>query len=385
VARRLLSTLMAVMAVVVTLFAFVPVSAAQGGWEAWFYNPARGNVTRINQSGAVVGETFLPISQAFNSFGQDVAISPNGRYIAFTMYDSTASTPNIQLSVYDLEIGAVRFNYDISAAAATSLEYRRPDLAFDQANQQFAFGALYPDGWEIVIANLATESVLNSLSSSANGLGQAPAQAVPVITHYDGQFVNLILVPENGSNQGNYPAYRWNIGTNEIVTGSGLTSLDGDRLMMTGETVQPVHDDVLAASASGAQNVLSVFDPGAGPSFPMYHNAEANLQEAHFIEGGARVLVEAVQGDGQRALIVVNRDGSVYGTLIGALDRLYSTPDGFVGVFGSDGGVALAHVDTTASLGQPQTIWAGGDSNWVLAHVRSDQVQTDFAEWQPLQ
>jgi hypothetical protein len=84
-----------------------------------------------------------------------------------------------------------------------------------------------------------------------------------------------------------------------------------------------------------------------------------------FIEFGARVLVEVENGD-ETTLRVLNRDSTVAGELIGTLEAITGTPDGFVGLFESNGAPALAHIVTTQDTLTPQTLWTGNQGTTPL-------------------
>jgi hypothetical protein len=345
------------------------------------FTPDDGSIAQIAPDGVVVGAFYLPLPQAFNAYSAQVVVSPGRRYIAYSAYDSTAAERNYQLFVYDVPLGSLILGYDLSDAAftgfdpATGFGFAPDSAAFDEANAQFAFGILRKDGlgWRVVVGDLTGGTEFTSLSSDSAG-AMIAADAVPVVRAYDGQRVRFVMLPPTGAVSGQaYPAFAWNIGTGELTTDETFARPDAAHWPPTGErAVAVVREDGAAALRVTAN----------GESFDVYATTDAALGAAHFIEDGARVLVEADAG-GERALRVINRDGTLAGELRGTLDSVRGTPDGFLGTFDSAEGRALAYVNTTDSAYNPATLWtAGAGRAATLAFVAaSGAPATGLGEW----
>lgn len=378
----------------ITVALFTPtLTSAQGGraWTAWMYNPADGSIAQVAPDGRVVGALYLPLPQAYNTYGGRIVVSPSGRYIAYSAYDSTAAEQNSQLFVYDVPLGSILFGYDLADAQTSGFDSANgfnalPDsAAFDEVNGQFAFGYLREGGaeWRVVVGDLANGAEFTSLSSgSASDV--IPEHDVPVVRRYDGQRVTFTMVPPSDTGaDGLYPAFNWNIGTGELTENGAYVTFDAAVLPATGEWLRVIHDESLRIAGGATTNAVEAIAP-SGEGFTFYTDAESNLERAYFVEDGARVLVEVEHlATGQRSLRVLNRDGSVAGELIGALENIKGTPSGYVGTFDSAEGVALAYVDTSVNPHAPVTLWtAGGSTGVQFAFIAaSGAAPTSFSAW----
>lgn len=347
-------------------------------WTAWLYTPGDGTITQVAPSGVVAGQLFLPLTPATNLHGPQVLVSSRGRFVAYTAYDSTGAIPGEQLFVYDVRLGSIIYNYELSAGDTHRLAPYQ--TAFDELNNQFAFGYHADDtGWRLVIADLSIGVEFDALAQSeAANIGAG----LPVVLSYDGRRVTFALSPLSGAVNAGTPAYVWDVGTDEVTAVNGALVSMGDLLAATGERVFPTRADDLAAAGQGA-NALVVL-ARSGERTLVYHDAVAELRSATFIEDGARVLVEMfTPASGTAALRVLNRDGSVAGELVGALSALRGTPDGFTGLFDSPNGSALAYVATTTTPYAPVTLWSAGAGVSVqfAAVVASGQPPTAFGPW----
>lgn len=379
----------------ITVALFTPTNiSAQGGraWTAWMYNSADGSIAQVAPDGRIVGALYLPLPQAYNTYGQRVVVSPSGRYVAYSAYDSTAADQSSQLFVYDVSLGSILFGYDLSDAQTSGFDSAAgvrllPDsTAFDEVNGQFAFGYLREGGaeWRVVVGDLANGAEFTSLSSgSASDV--VAGNAVPVVRRYDGQRVTFTMVPPGGASVGGvYPAFDWNIGTGELTESSGAFAIFGTAILpATGEVLHVIRDEALPIAEGATTNAVEVFTP-SGESYAFYTDPEANLERAYFVEDGARVLVEVVnRSTDQRSLRVLNRDGTVAGELLGMLANIHGTPSGYVGTFDSAEGLALAYVDTSLNPHAPVTLWtAGGSTGVQFAFVAaSGGAPTSFGAW----
>ena len=364
------------------LLALAPMSGAQEArpWSAWLFNPVEGSITEVRTNGEIIGAFRLPLAQAFNAYGDHILVSPGGRYIAFTAFDSTLADPNIQLFVYDRQIGATRFTYDLSGAIATGFELVPDQAAFDEQNGQFAFGILTQTGWRLVIGDFTSNTVLAELTpDQVEQVVQLPGgSSVPAVRNYDGKTVFFTLMAYGTEVVTNYPAFRWDIGTREIIPNTVYNSAYSDTLHGVGEVVIPASNDGWPAAnhAEGSSVVLNTLDIAAspnGPRFTVYNADDVSLIRAIFIENGMRVLAQTfnLQTD-ESSLRVLDRDGVVVGELVGSLQGIRGTPDGFVGLFRASSGPALAHVNTRSNNYTLTTVWTGADVGVKLVHIQTE-------------
>lgn len=373
---------------------FTPTNiSAQGGrdWTAWMYNAADGSIAQVAPDGRIVGALYLPLPQAYNTYGQRVVVSPSGRYVAYSAYDSTAADPSSQLFVYDVSLGSILYGYDLADAQTSGFDFAAgfrllPDsAAFDEVNGQFAFGYLREGSaeWRVVVGDLANGTEFTSLSSgSASDV--TPQGDVPVVRRYDGQRVTFTMVPPGGASVGGvYPAFDWNIGTGELAENGAYATFEIAALPATGERLHVIRDEALPIAEGATTNVVEAITPD-GERFTFYTDPEANLERAYFVEDGARVLVEVTNlATDQRSLRVLNRDGTVAGELLGTLENIRGVPSGYVGTFDSAEGLALAYIDTSLNPHAPVTLWtAGGSTGVQFAFVAaSGGAPANFGGW----
>jgi hypothetical protein len=351
--KRVLSIL------ILTFFAFSSVHA-QGGWSIFLFNPQDGSITQVRSSGEAAGSFVLPLPQAFNRYGNFAEVSLSGRYIAYTAYDSTTERPNVQLFVLDRDLSATRFTYDVTDAVTVDGDTNNIPVVFDEVNQQIAFGLLTEgNGWQVVVGDFATSAPLATLTAAdAPVLKQTP-NILPVVQRYDGVHVWFTAVAYGTGVQAVYPAFRWHIGTGEVVEDETFTHPISDFDPFSGQVVVAVRDESLdSAEGTDGQFIMNAVEVVGtdGSRSTLYNETEGSVQRVIFIEVGARVLIEVYNFEtDETKLKVLNRDGSVAGEIIGSLDDITGTPDGFVGLF--DGG--MAHVNTTVETFSPETVWSG--------------------------
>lgn len=333
-------------------------------WLAWLFNPADGTITPVSSSGQPAESFYLPLAQAFNAYGDTVSVSVSGRYVAYTAFDSTLGPQmsNRQYFVYDRAIDTSRFSYPLEGVTTLDLEIFASPAAFDEKRQQFAFGYSTAEGWHLVAASLINGAVLNTLTA-ADAAAVVSEGGVPIVLFFDANVAHFRMV-SHGTVSG---TYTWDIATNTVnAGGSGLT-LNGDWLPQTAELLLP------------AGMALQVITPRDG-LFTFYQHS-ADIQAAYFIADGLQALAETSK-DGQPALIVLNRDGTVANEILGALEDIHGTPSGFAGLFAANSGSALARVDTVGGDFSLQAVWSGA-AGVSLVHIDGvgGNAPVGFPEW----
>jgi hypothetical protein len=320
-------------------FAF---AEAQGSWSIFLYNAQDGSITQVRANGEVAGSFMLPLSQGFNTYSAFADVSLSGRFIAYTAFDSTQERPNRQLFVFDRNLSATRFTYDITNAVLEEGETNPIPVVFDEVNQQVAFSVLTEvEGWQMIVGDLALSAPLATLT--AEGSDGLSADVLPRIQRYDGTHV-WFTQEDTG--------LRWNIGTGDVEEDDTFAASILDFDPFSGQTAVVEDNATQIVSATGERATL-------------YEETEGEIRGVSFIQLGTRLLVEVENGD-ERTLRVLNRDGTVAGELIGTLESITGTPDGLIGLFESNGAPALAHVITTQDALTPQTLWTGNQGTTPL-------------------
>lgn len=348
---------------------------AQGSWAAWIYSPSDGSVVRVSAKGEIIDAYSLPLNPAFNAYGQSALVSPSGRFVAYTTVDTITGQGNQQLFVYDTQAGIIRFAYDLTGVDGDMLSFNQlpHSAAFDESAQTLAFGAVRNGEWELVVANLATESLSGGAPLTAADSGLQGGNLLPVPEQVRGNAVRFFLLPIGTNYLREYPAYRWTPGqaVDEIGESSAFSAVRPG----TGEIAMPVHDIALTNAVTDiagpvlAYNTIYIAGP-AGRDIAI-HDSAIEISQVWWIGGGDQLLVQgfdaALNGD---VLKVYRRDGSLIGQFSGGLRDIRGTNDGFVGLFPSGGGVGLAHVTTDGGAFAPSTIWTTADPAARLIHVQ---------------
>jgi len=82
-------------------------------------------------------------AQVFNGYGQNIAVSPSGKYLGV---DSSASIPNRSLFVYNVVLESIVASYQLAPEEqATSLDLYRTPFIFDEAANRVVFGTIFFD------------------------------------------------------------------------------------------------------------------------------------------------------------------------------------------------------------------------------------------------
>lgn len=350
--------------------------AQESGWRAWLYSSLDGSIRTADHNGAVIDAYTLPLSQAFNAYGESVSVSATGRYVAYIAYDSTSDSGSQQLFVYDHNLQSIRFAQDISGADALSFDYLPTAQAFDEPGERFAFAWLdEAQSWRIIVADLTT--------GTAQAVGEAASipelvdyavNYIPVIQQLGGTRVTFTLLPYGTEFMPEYPAFTWDFLASTVTPEPDYNSLVTDA-NASGQRVIARFDDSLPAAELTDDiprlelNMFEVVDQ-RGERQWQYNETEGTIEQVYLIEGGQRVLAQVYEYAGdERVLKVINADGTIDAELLGTLGDIQGTPDGFVGLFDNGGVPAMAYVNTAEDTPAPAVIWSA-DSAIPLQLVR---------------
>jgi hypothetical protein len=345
---------------------------AQTPWTAWLYTPSDGSVTRVRATGEIVDAYRLPLSQAFNTYGEAAVASASGWFIAYTAFDSTAPAQNRQLFVYDTRADIIRFTYDLSGVTALDFELQPRPTAFDESAQTFAFGLVREGAWELALADLSSDSVKGGgpLLQADSGL----AGGLPTVYHVQGERAFFSLFDLDGAPLAEYPLYRWR--PTERPELFGVTAHTAD-LIGAGEWLTPIQDLTVmtmsaatTAQAAPSYNALELRAPASASGERLSLDPALSVARAWWIAGGQQVLVAATDlNTGADVFEVLTRDGeSVFQFQLGLAD-IHATPDGVVGLFDQDGGRGLAYLETLSGAFAASTPYTTTDGQTRLLLV----------------
>jgi hypothetical protein len=343
------------------------VSTAQSSWTAWLYAASDGSITRVNANGEIIDVYRLPLSQAFNTYGDAAVASGSGRFVAYTAYDSTAPQLNRQLFVYDAGTGIIRFTYDLSDVTAIDFEQMARPTAFDEGAQTFAFGVLRGGQWELVLADLTTEQVKGGgpLTEALAGL---PA-GLPVVLHVQGDRVSFVIHTPGMALDSTYDLYVWRPAQAPQVV--GMSALVAD-VRGFGELVTPAleadtpsmmtADSAMTtlAAKQDPYNAIDIYSPASG-SATRLSNLSGHISQVWWVAGGRQVLAAGSDDGGAPIFSVYGLDGSQVGQFSLVLEDVRGTPDGVAGLFDRDGALGLAHIETQNGTLAARTVYTTTD------------------------
>lgn len=340
-------------------------SQAQSNWTAWLYTPSDGGITRVSANGEIIDAFRLPISQAFNAYGPAAVVSSSGRFVAYTVDDTTTSVENRLLMVYDTHADIIRFTYDLSGVEAINFEREIRPAAFDEVAQTFAFGVIRNGSWELVLADLATESIRGGDAFTQTEAGLA--DGLPIVMQVQGERVIFYLRNLNAGFSRGYQVYRWQ--PDSAPTPFGLTSAFAD-LQVFGDIVTPYHDpDLPAAGVDLAYNTVEI-RPISGGEFRLIETDVLDIMQTWWVAGGQQVLIKGFDvAVNAEVFEVVDLDGVIIGQFQITLGDIRGTPDGVAGIFASGGGVGLAHIETLTGEFPARTVYTTADPSARLIMV----------------
>ncbi len=382
------------------LIATLPAQAQAGAnWTVKLYEPTSGRLDSIDRSGQVIDTFTLPLVAGFDHYPGRVAVGHGGSVLAYVAYNSSTLQGVLITSQRDRLLA--RFNLPLTMA--TSLEFIADESVFSDDNGRVALGySLEGGGWGMIVLNLLNGAVDYSIRSdlptiAALGIANTPG-LTPVIRQFSLQTVTFNLVLGGGEAGSALKAYDWKLDSNDLTLNPVFTSLDSDRFNDTNEVIMTAEDDRLqntkAAFPLSQTNSIQVYEALTGARFPFLNLPDATLQSPRFIQNGERILVDTATADGRYAWTVVERSGTVVGTLPTAitLNEAKGVADGFV--YTTDtfaaGARTLVYVDTRTGLNAGVPIWTSGAGEqpiivWAGNTTVSAQVaSTTYAAWTQL-
>lgn len=364
----------------------LPAAAQETPWTAWLYDAETGQVMLVDESGAVVRDIQLPLAQAFNAYGSSIVVSPSGAQVLFSARDTSATTLNAQLFVYDTRIESLVAAYPLSPdTLATNVQMNASGAIFDEETSRVALGiymagaATGAPGWHIVVLDYRIGEATATLAASDTSVTalNIRGEVVPLIQRHEAGEVSFITVPYNTPYQTEYPAYTWTIDTGAVEQDTRYVSAGTQLLPATGEAILPMYDERLPAAQlprdtiSRLVNTLHVVEAD-GLRYPFYNETEDTIIRAYFIQNGERVLVHLYDDVTYLSTWrVLERDGSAAMEVIvpDSARRIFATPDGFAYTI-YDPATALIHVTTRAEAPQVRTVWTGPEGRQMeIVHV----------------
>ncbi len=348
--------------------------AQDSTWSVWLYDPDSGDMLRIDEDGTVRGNAHITLPDGYGRYPGDIAVSHGGGLAAYVV---TNDAQERLLVVYDLTNGRITTTYalpmphigalnayDQLALTPTTLVYNGDDTAL-------AFSTwLGGEGWQIIVLDVRGD-VLMTLSHTDPALRSHPAihgGQLPIVQQHREGRVTFTVQRENA--QMFVHNYTWDTTTNIIRADVAYSSIYADTLHPGGEVVTSLPDYEFPALEDGiarnewAYNTLAIYNPLTFTRFPFYSTETYSLSDVFFAQGGERVLVRGINGEGRISWLVIGRDGVVEHTLPNADRRdITMTPDGFT--FLTTHRDSLVLVETsTRDFDAGRTVWVDERLTW---------------------
>jgi hypothetical protein len=317
---------------VLLLLSLTPlVGAAQppdwGQWEALAYDANAGTLYSIDSTQAGT-QRQLPAPAGYQEIiPRQISVSSDGTLLAYMTYEqalgngvSPAALPprNGTMMVYNRTTGQAD-PYPFNGILAHSLDFLGNPFMFDPSGQRLAVGYLQPDGWYIAVLDVVnrtyTDALLIERDVTLTGAAATYENALPLITNFDGTFVEFIVFPADALEP---PlvlnSYRWDITQPEPNAAQTVRFPDAnyDVFELTGEVVFAATSEAFPQNQNAFprlhQNVLDVALPDGG-RIPFYTSSQFSLFAPRFGQFGQKVVFGARDANGGVTYTAIPRSG----------------------------------------------------------------------------
>ncbi|MBI1278398.1 MAG: SH3 domain-containing protein [Anaerolineaceae bacterium] len=328
-----------IFALIITGLWVMPVQAAGSSWTAWLYEAEIGRMTKVDSSGTTLQQFQLP-NDISGAYSQHAAVSADGLLVA---YGATSSSTN-QVYIFDLTTNKNIYTFDVPQNASTSFDFSGGPLNFSEGDSTFAFSyANVGIPWTLVVIDIVTFSAssLKQNDPIAAGLGDTGVYFIPVVAYNRSKQITFLMIPLGTDGSPTYPAYTWNRDSNTISPNNAYITPDTDTFTLTNEVISTISDDNFPENRMEmtdfpSNNTLQVFDPALGQRYIV--TSLPRIYNPRFIQGGERVVVTRIDGNGEgpqtQTLQVLERSGGLSGIINNTpadyINGLLGTTDGFI-------------------------------------------------------
>jgi hypothetical protein len=273
-------------------------------WEAWLYSGDNNHMLRVGSDGNIYQDVLLPGLQG-NTFGENVVVSPDGRIVIYSLYNSNNGI--VTMYAYDLFSEQVLATYIIPSQQGdytyTSLELGASKAMFTPDSSAIAFGYLIEDDWSIVVMDLVNIPgrilfQLNKANPIMSG-EQSSLLLMPYVNQFDGFVLDFNLIPFATEGMPAYDHYQYDMRTNSVSQQSYFRIPWGDFNPRNESYVFPI-SDFRYSPADGVHqiwgahtNSLHLHQAGTNTSVPIYFSPNKELRQPHFVQNGEKILFQA--------------------------------------------------------------------------------------------
>lgn len=344
-------------------------------WTAWLYNAASGDLTLLDDGGAVLDGAKLPLPARYEFYPFDVAVAPNGTRIAYVASQGQGR----RVLVYETTQKQLLMDYKLPSLLTEGMDFTvESALKFNESGRALALGyALKDGGWQVAVLDVQSALVTLILRDSQARIIPNEQGVAPVVQHYQGAEVTFTMVKgDEAAGRTEQGSYVWNTTSNTVREDAAYPTLDNDTYAPTGEVVSAGFDAHLPNSSQAFSdqqaNALFIFDPTTKTRHAFYNAQALSLYFPRFIENGRRVLAGTFDAQGKPGWLILERVGASVGkwsapegTVVGSLR---GTAEGFLytanTVDPAGGHVTLLTVKTSDGLTTNDTVTETGTPLW---------------------
>lgn len=395
--KRLLAFVLISMMVIVA-----PAAAQTNGWVAWLYDREIGRAIKVDDAGAILVDLILPTTVGYSTYSQNLAVSHNGNYLAYTVYNP--NTGASQLLVYHVIEDKIALQFEPGVIFDDTISFSMGNRLYNPLDSAIAYAYSAESRWGIVVFDLMTGVLLFSLTSDdamVSNLGIDPF-FTPVIQRHTDTEIDFTTILSGSGGSVLYDSFEWNLLDGTVTPSTAFPSIFTDAFDASGEIVMATYDERLPNRIAQLPlpyqlNALQVYNTTSRQRITFFASEAWSFGQTNFIEGGKRVLSNAYNFDTDDNLwVIIERDGSLVGYAPiepAVMDSIRGVANGFlytsyvVGGSGENENIGLLYVETTLGFSTGRPIWfsdIGQYPKLVWASDKQLPTSLSFMPWRAL-
>lgn len=384
----------------------LPAQASGGAWDAWLYDRDFGRAVKVSHDGtstSTVIDIVLPGDPGV-TYSSNIAVSYEGRFIAYTTSAYDGTNTNWRLRIYDTVTNTLTTNHALPPNIYSGLDFSGSQYMFSPDSNVLVFGYSYFTdsgfGWTMLMFETASGMNVEGIDSSSPAGAAYTASAgggliTPVIRYVSGSsamasiYGTMIYTATEGAPS--YPGFRWDVNSISMVSDNRYYALDLDRAI-TSDMVLSTHDASLPdaftpESGFAVQNVLSAYNGVTGVVAPFAFTP--GVFDPTLIQAAERVAYRSYDPTTFAALGITVLERS--GGFVGSIGSPAIIPDNITSMDGTVGGLIFTASGGTGRAGgttlyrvytrsgsvpymTPESIWNSTlGANYVIAWISDEQ------------
>lgn len=348
---------------IVLLVSIASLLSAQAAWSLWVYNPATGQVLRVDSAGDTIDAHQIP---AFSDgiHPQTLHVAEIGSLFAYTTPRQDA------IHIFDTRTGSLHSviqRSDIGIAHNEDDWLQLGSVVFDDAGEHLIYAEHVGGmGWQVHVYQLATQRIIQTLhyqDAVTSAHSALHGGVMPQIHAIQGDRVTLTVDTELPVDR---RSYHWFYESDLLIENVAIAGPISEALATTGEIMTAQHDYRFAMDVDSAdmdlmpvmslhRNSLHVYTSARG-RVPVVASPNLHFEQLWYVQGGDRLLAQAAVGDGVAVRVLYARDGSEIRRYPAVGTSLAGTPDGFIYTTEVNTQTAIVTVETMTD-GSGATLW----------------------------